>query len=217
MTLKLKLENALDHCIRLSQSSYESMPWDNKAFYANYMAQTFYYVKHSTRILALSAGRLNYEEQQKIHLRFLKHLGEEANHEKLALNDLKFLGHKLEDFPELNSTRFFYEPQYYKIEHQHPLSLMGYILFLEVLAQKVCPPLSAKLSNLYGKKSATFLLVHGEEDPGHVEEAKKLLSEFDPVALEFIIINLKQSAYAFDNMMREIAEATHDSRLTNVA
>lgn len=167
-----KLQIALDQCVRLSQSSYESMPWDQKEFYANYLAQTFYYVRHSTRILALSAGRLSYEKDQKIHLRFLKHLGEEANHEKLALNDLKFLGYKLQDFDELNSTRFFYEPQYYKIEHQHPLALMGYILFLEVLAQNVCPPLSAKLTNLYGKKSATFLLVHGEEDPSHVEEAK---------------------------------------------
>lgn len=204
-----KLISTLDHCIKLSQSSYESMPWDNKDFYANYLAQTFYYVKHSTRILALSAGRLNYEDHQKIHLRFLKHLGEEANHEKLAINDLKFLGHTVDDFKELSSTRFFYEPQYYKIEHLHPLSLMGYILFLEVLAQNVCPPLSAKISNLYGKKSATFLLVHGEEDPSHVEEAKKLLAQFDPVSMNFIIQNLEQSAYAFDNMMREIAELSH--------
>lgn len=201
-----KLNRALETSIAKSMASYESMPWDNKVFYANYMAQTFYYVRHSTRILALSAGRLDYEHQQQIHLRFLKHLGEEANHEKLALNDLKFLGYKIDDFSELNSTRFFYEPQYYKIEHQHPMALMGYILFLEVLAFNVCPPLSRKLHDLYGKKSATFLFVHGEEDPHHVSEAKKLLESLDPVALKFITENLIQSSYAFDMMMKEIRD-----------
>ena len=212
-----KLNRALEISISLSQKSYEAMPWDNKAFYANYMAQTFYYVRHSTRILALSAGRLDYENQQQIHLRFLKHLGEEANHEKLALNDLKFLGYKIEDFKELNSTRFFYEPQYYKIEHQHPMALMGYILFLEVLALNVCPPLSKKLNDIYGKRAATFLFVHGEEDPHHVSEAKKLLESLDPVALKFITENLIQSAFAFDMMMKEIRDNTLEFPLRKVA
>lgn len=212
-----KLNRALETSIALSQASYESMPWDNKSFYANYMAQTFYYVRHSTRILALSAGRLNYENQQQIHLRFLKHLGEEANHEKLAINDLKFLGYKIDDFKELNSTKFFYEPQYYKIEHQHPMALMGYILFLEVLALNVCPPLSRKLHDIYGKKAATFLFVHGEEDPHHVSEAKKLLESLDPVALKFITENLIQSAYAFDMMMKEIRDNALEFPLKKVA
>lgn len=211
------LNRTLEHVIALSQDSYEQMPWANREFYSNYLAQTFYYVRHSTRILALSAGRLDYENQQKIHLRFLKHLGEEANHEKLALNDLKFMGHTIDDFDELNTTRFFYETQYYKIEHQHPLALMGYILFLEVLAQNVCPPLSRKLADLHGKKSATFLLVHGEEDPEHVSEAKKLLETLDARAIDHITVNLEQSAYAFDHMMLEIRDVTTKKKVKKAA
>lgn len=212
-----KLNRALEESIALSKESYENMPWDNKTFYANYMAQTFYYVRHSTRILALSAGRLDYENHQHVHLRFLKHLGEEANHEKLATNDLKFLGYNITDFKELNSTRFFYEPQYYKIEHQHPMALMGYILFLEVLALNVCPPLSRKLHDIYGKKAATFLFVHGEEDPHHVSEAKKLLESLDSTALKFITENLTQSAYAFDMMMKEIRDSSVNCSIKKVA
>lgn len=201
-----KLNRALDISIDITQKTYENMPWDNKNFYANYIAQTFYYVRHSTRMLALSAGRLDYENQQHIHLRFLKHLSEEANHEKLALNDLLFLGYKISDFKELNSTRIFYETQYYKIEHQHPIALMGYILFLEALALNVCPPLSRKLHEIYGKNSATFLFVHGEEDPHHVSEAQKLLETLDAPTLNFVIENLNQSAYAFEMMMKEIRD-----------
>lgn len=212
-----KLQAALSQSVNLLQNSYESMPWDNREFYANYLAQTFYYVRHSTRLLATSAGRLDYEGQQALHLRFLKHLGEEANHERLALNDLKALGYSVDEFKELNSTRFFYETQYYKIEHIDPLALMGYILYLEVLAQNICPPLAKKLTHLYGKKAATFLLVHGEEDPHHVEEAQKLLSSLAPPTLEIITENLIQSSSAFDLMMKEINDTVLVEKLRNIA
>ncbi|MBY0414580.1 MAG: iron-containing redox enzyme family protein [Bdellovibrionales bacterium] len=203
-----KLKLALNQSVNLLENSYDTLPWDNIDFYANYLAQTFYYVRHSTRLLATSAGRLSYENQQMLHLRFLKHLGEEANHERLALNDLKFLGYKIEDFKEMNSTRFFYEPQYFKIEHIDPLALMGYILYLEVLAQHICPPLSKKLTTLYGKKASTFLLVHGEEDPHHVEEAQKLLATLPPASIAIITENLLQSSEAFNMMFKELVITT---------
>lgn len=212
-----KLKLALNQSVSLLQNSYESLPWDNKEFYANYLAQTFYYVRHSTRLLATSAGRLSYEKEQHLHLRFLKHLSEEANHERLAVNDLKFLGHNVADYPELNATRFFYETQYYKIEHKDPLALMGYILYLEVLAQNVCPPLAKKLSEIYGKKAVTFLLVHGEEDPHHVDEANKLLASLAPPALEVITENLLQSSQAFDLMMKEIEDSVKVAKLKKIA
>lgn len=212
-----KLKLALNESVSVLQNSYESLPWDNKEFYANYLAQTFYYVRHSTRLLATSAGRLTYEGQQDLHLRFLKHLSEEANHERLATNDLKALGYKIEDFKELNTTRFFYEGQYYKIEHKDPLALMGYILYLEVLAQNICPPLAKKLTALYGKKAATFLLVHGEEDPHHVEEAQKLLASLPTPALTIITENLLQSSCAFDLMMKEIENSVRVNKLKNIA
>ena len=203
-----KLQKVLNQAIIQSVETCNALPWDNKDFYANYLAQTFYYVRHSTRMLATSAGRLTYEDQQNLHLRFLKHLSEEAGHEKLAINDLKSMGHVPQDYQELNSTRCFYEPQYYKIEHRDPLAIMGYILYLEVLAQNVCPPLAKKISNLYGKKASTFLLVHGEEDPHHVEEAQKLLASLNPAALEIIVENLEQSSNSFNLMMKEIEETT---------
>lgn len=202
-----QLKAALNQSVSMIVNSYENMPWDNKEFYANYIAQTFYYVRHSTRMLATSAGRLSYEQQQTLHLRFLKHLSEEAGHEKLAINDLKALGYTIDDFKELNATRCFYEPQYFKIEHKDPLAIMGYILYLEVLAQNICPPLSKKLTALYGKKAATFLIVHGEEDPHHVEEAQKMLATLPPEALAIITENLEQSSFAFNLMMKEINDS----------
>lgn len=178
--------------------------WSNAEFYADYIAQTFYYVRHSTRLLALAASRLNYENQQKTHLRFITHLKEESNHEKLALHDLNHIGRKLENFPENNSTRLFYEPQYFKIEHEMPLGLMGYILFLEALAVKVCPSLTKKITEHHGKNSATFFRVHGEEDPSHVSEALKMIEDLDKETSFYVEKNLIQTAFAYNQMLIEL-------------
>lgn len=203
-----KLKQALGQCINDSLNTIETLPWNNRAFYGNYLAQTYFYVRHSTRLLATSAGRLNCETQQGLHLRFLKHLSEEAGHEKLALNDLKGMGYTIADFKEMDETKFFYEPQYYKIEHLDPLALMGYILYLEVLAQHVCPPLTKKITEIYGKKTSSFLMVHGEEDPHHVEEAHKLLATLPPEAIAIITENLLQSSKAFNRIMLEMSSSS---------
>ncbi|MFA6237598.1 MAG: iron-containing redox enzyme family protein [Bacteriovorax sp.] len=199
-----KLEMALMKELDISSEFILDCDWKSKEFYADYMAQTFYYVRHSTRLLALCASRLNYEQEQKIHLRFIRHLGEESNHEKLALNDISRLDFSVDDFPELCSTRLFYEPQYYKIEHERPLALMGYILFLEALAQKVCPPLAKTISSCHGSKAGTFFHVHGEEDPAHVGEALKMINVLSPPDLAAIEHNLVQSSYAYILMVNEL-------------
>ncbi len=210
------LQRTLDQEIASTLEHIQQCDWNNKGFYADYMAQTFYYVRHSTRLLALAASRLNYEDEQSFHLRFIAHLREESNHEKLALNDLKYLGFKKEELPELPGTRLFYEPQYYKIEHEHPLAVMGYILFLEVLAQKVCPSLVENLARLYGNRCATFFHVHGEEDPAHVEAALSLLSNLKEEELESIRLNLIQSAFAYNSVLSAL-QSKWDSKLLKKA
>lgn len=183
----------------------EECNWIDNHFYADYMAQTFYYVKHSTRLLGLAASRLNFEHEQKNHLRFISHLKEGSNHEKLALNDIDHLGFSLNDFPELNSTRLFYEPQYYKIEHGRPLALMGYILFIKALAQKVSPSLTKIISEFHGNKTASFFHFYSsEEDPEHVDDMMNLIRSLDGENLALIEANFSQSAYAYANMVNEL-------------
>lgn len=211
------LKKTLDLELAKAMKTIDSCDWSNKNFYADYMAQTFYYVRHSTRLLALAASRLSYEEEQNFHLRFIAHLREESNHEKLALNDLKYLGFKKEDFPEHSCTRLFYEPQYYKIEHQRPLALMGYILFLEALAQKACPKLVETLAETYGNRCATFFHVHGEEDPAHVEAALKVVSELSAEDEKAVIENLSQTSYAYHCLLEEIKANQNIHRLKKAA
>lgn len=179
-------------------------PWDSDDFVANFIAQTFYYVCHSERLLCLSMARLN--EKSHYH-RFREHLKEESGHDKLAINDLKRLGKVIEQYPELSSTTAMYECQYYKIEHQHPLALLGYIYFLEDLASKVGIKIHEKIERSLGI-SSSFLKVHGEEDVSHVEKAKKLIDSLPQDLQNIIWKNHMQSQHLYFSMLDEVLKTS---------
>src|SRR5262245_13457821 len=77
----------------------DSFPWAHREAYAAWLAQTYYYVSHSTRLLALAASRYTVADDA-FHLRCLEHLREEKSHEKLATADLKALGKTAREYPE---------------------------------------------------------------------------------------------------------------------
>jgi len=185
--------------VDLMIKSLDEYPWDNKLAYAEFLAQTYYYIRHSTRLLAASASRFS-QDDQAMHKRFMKHSDEENSHELLAVRDLQKLGYRMEDFRELPQTRSFYEVQYYKIEHCDPAALLGYILALEVTATHLAP-IEKKLSGLYGKECVKLIQVHSDEDPDHVEKALKSISALKDERVNEIQINIEQSAILYAQMI----------------
>lgn len=175
-------------------------PWDSKFAYAQYLAQTYYYICHSTRLLAASASRFS-QNDQSMHKRFLKHTDEENSHELLALRDLQKLGYKIQDFPELAQTKTLYEIQYFKIEHCDPAALMGYILALETLAGDDFKWLKEKTTGLYGKECSKFIQVHADEDPDHIEKAVNVIESLNPDRHVQIDMNIEQTAICFVDML----------------
>jgi uncharacterized ferritin-like protein (DUF455 family) len=182
--------------------SLEDFPWDSKLAYAEFLAQTYYYIRHSTRLLAASAARFS-QEDQAMHKRFMKHSDEENSHELLAVRDLQKLGYKMADFRELPQTRSFYEVQYCKIEHCDPAALLGYILALEVTATHLAP-IQKKLSALYGKECVKLIQVHSDEDPDHVEKALQSISALGEQRVNDIQINIEQSAILYAAMIEAV-------------
>jgi hypothetical protein len=83
-------------------------PWHEARAYAQFLAQTSYYVCHSTRLLGLCASRIGIE-REKLHQRFLKHAVEERIHHLLAARDIEHLGFKLRSMPELPITGALYK------------------------------------------------------------------------------------------------------------
>src|SRR6218665_1042029 len=77
---------------------FDAIDWRDPHYYANWLAQTYYYVCHSTRVLAAAAARCHIDKD-KIHMQLIQHAKEEKSHEKLATADLSAMKKKVTDFP----------------------------------------------------------------------------------------------------------------------
>lgn len=200
------MKKALHECVAEISDAVEAFAWTDRRAYSDWLAQTYHYVRHSTRLLAAAAGRFPLTEAgDALHQRFVAHMQEERRHELLALHDLNALGSSLSDFPERPATRAFYEPQYYKIERQEPLALFGYILFLEVLSAERGPFIHREVQSTFGHTAATFLKLHTEDDPDHVHKAFKALEGATGEAQMLIEQNARQSAWCYRALLEDIS------------
>lgn len=179
-----------------------NVPWHDKAIYGAFLAQTYYYVNHSTRLLALAASRFQASEER-IHRRFIKHATEEMSHEMLALRDLKNLGLSLESYHEFPSTRAFYQTQYYMIEHVSPWSFWGYILMLEGLALTEGAWLSREIEHHHGEKAGSFVKVHAVEDVGHMAEAEQALALLPDNQRPLVLDQIANSCFYYCAMLEQ--------------
>lgn len=179
------------------------LDWKNSRVYGDFLAQTYYHIRHSTRLLAAAAARFT-PEQETLHLQCLKHAGEEKSHEKLSSSDLEAVGHALGEFPELPATKALYRSQYYLIEHENPLSLFGYAYFLEWIAVEAGSKVIGMAESFYGPKAVKHMHVHTREDPAHIAVYEKQLDEFtgpDRAALEE---SVRTTAADYERIYREI-------------
>lgn len=189
--------------MKKTKAFMDQCPWENKEFYAAWCAQFFYFVAHATRLLAASAAHLQLDRDA-LHLRFIDHCQEEKHHEKLFLKDLEAMGKNIEDYPEHPLAAFMYESQYYLIDYKDPIALFGSILFLEGMSLVAGPEIYARLKKTYTDECCHFIKVHVNDDQDHIEKAKKALSTLSAKEIEVIAISYKQSAYAFNTMLKEI-------------
>ncbi|AGH96007.1 iron-containing redox enzyme family protein [Pseudobdellovibrio exovorus] len=191
------------------------LPWENRKFYISFLTQTYYFVQHSTRLLALAAAHASLEEDS-LHRRYSAHIAEEKGHEKIALNDLKKLG--VENLEAKSITaKNLYETQYFKIEREHPASLFGYILALEGIASLICPLFIEKVYRAHGTESSRFLKLHVEEDPDHVDKALEAIASL-PAQLQLLIQdNMRQSVRNYRALLEEcVIQSQQVSQQTSV-
>lgn len=179
-------------------------PWENLPAYASWCAQTYYYVSHSTRLLALCAARTPLE-QNDFHYRYIAHLKEESGHENLALKDVKELGFKITDLPMGPATAAFFQTQYYYVERVHPYSFFGYILMLEGTGAGVGPEICKRVSASHGPKTINFIKVHSEEDQAHIKQALHYVEKMKGPEVVSVCENMIHSGVNYRNMMLECA------------
>lgn len=187
------------------KSSYDtlnSFPWESKEHYAYWLAQTYYFTRHSTRLLTLAAANTPVEDEV-THARFLEHIKEETGHENLAIQDLKAMGHDISEFEELMETKIFYNQQYFMTEKYGSVAQLGWIMYLEGIASVFGPAAMQKCSE-HHPSTKRFLKVHAEEDQKHIESAFELVESIGADKNEFFMYNFIQSSKQYCSIFEKI-------------
>jgi len=174
--------------------------WESPEFYAMWSAQTYYYVRHSTRLFSAAATRCPLDANS-VHNRLLHHLAEENGHENLSSADLKNMKLKVKELPELAATQGMYQAQFYWIDHVHPYAFFGYLLALEGIAVHAGPEIYRRSKEAHGERSARFLKVHTEEDVDHLAEVFVWFDKFSEEEKEIVFKNFKLSCKLYCNML----------------
>lgn len=180
----------------------ESINWSNNNTYANWLSQAYYIAKRSTAYLGLCLFHSNkYPEFQK---RCTQHIAEETGHEKLLTNDLKRIGYIL--LPELSETSAIYQPQYFRIL-ENPLSFLGYVFLLELLAPAYGPYVMSQVPS----DAQSFLKVHASADEDHIGEAKIMFESLNEETRKDVLDNFLMGLVSYKSMLEKIA--SNDRRL----
>lgn len=198
------MKNILHEQLDKIELTYKNINFEDKVVYAQWLAQSYFFVRHSTRLLNLSSGLTPFELNF-YHLRANEHAHEEKNHEKIILKDLKELGYEIDNFKESPIIKAFYQSQYYTIEHIHPLGFIGYIYLLESLPLGLGKTLLKKIEGIYGKKATTFLKVHSQEDEKHILSLLKLIESLPKDVCKEIEQNLILSGTLYNAFFQELA------------
>jgi hypothetical protein len=200
--LRQEFDEVMDElCVEVKE-----FPWEKKVAYAAWCAQTYYYVCHSTRLLALAGARCDLDKNP-YHRRFLDHLNEEKGHEKLCLTDLKNLGFGIDQLAEFPETTLFYQNQYYTIDYKGSLAFFGWILMLEGAAVHASAGPRERITRAHGESASKFLQIHSAEDVEHLQKAFESIEALPPTELQQIGKNLRQSATLYIAMCRKASRA----------
>lgn len=185
-------------------NSYETIftpgLFKDKDVYAEWLAQTYFFVRHSTPLLGFALPHLKNDELKR---HFEHHLGEEERHDLIALKDIERLGRKINEFQEMNLTKAFYQSQYYRISFENGTSLLGYILLLEGMAVTWGQKMYGEIKDVH-KNSIFFLKVHAEEDPHHLDGAIDTIMRLSLEEQRLILDNLRYSDEIYKGMLNKI-------------
>lgn len=189
----------LDSMKNFSQN-FSSTMFRDKDVYAEWLAQTYFFVRHSTPLLGFALPHL---QNENLRHHFEHHLGEEERHDAMLIKDLEKMGRKISEFEEFIPTSAFYQSQYYRISFENGTSLLGYILFLEGLAVHWAKDSYMDIKDTHAG-SVLFLKVHAEEDPEHLDQALNVIASLSPEEQKNILNNFRFTEEIYQQIINRI-------------
>ncbi len=204
--IKTKFPESTESIFNECQQLVPSLPWENKEFYKQWLAQTYHMVAHTPRFICLAAARFGVDQDQ-WHRALVDHFSDEDKHEYLLLENLKSLGGDLKDFPQLPETAMIVQQLYYAIDHWSPTSIFGRILFLEALVAQFPESFKEKIKKNYTDAENSFICVHFDEDIDHVEKAYERIQSLPKEELAIVGDNFYLSGFLYKQFLQAIAKA----------
>ena len=182
----------------------EDFPWHDRKAYCHWLSQTYYLVRHTSRLLCLAAGQTLIDDDATHHA-FIQHLKEELRHDLPLLKDLKALGHTPSEFEELPETQLLINNQYFWLNSGHAHALQGYALLLEGLSLHCIPHMKSELEKAGFGHATSFIKLHYESDETHYPEGLERASLLTASSHPEILANLKQSAFLYRSIYERVA------------
>ncbi len=201
-----QLKKHFEYSYKKVNESIEAFPWEEQSAYASWLRNSYHYAHNSTRILALAGGVMPSDKTSTSN-RFIAHANEEKGHEKLLENDLKFFGLNINDIPVTYEMKEYYQSLYFWLSPAgNPIGLFGWILSLEGLAVKKGNWIYNITKNKFGPKATSFLRVHSDADPDHLEKALTMVSQFSHLELDLVADTLEQYNYHYCLILNSIKQ-----------
>lgn len=189
------------------EAQIKNFPWENKKAYGLWLSNSYHYALNSTRILALASGTMPLH-LTKLSNRFITHAAEEKGHEKLLENDIKNLGFEMKNLAVSDEMKVYYRSLYYWMTPAgQSIGLIGWILSLEGLATLCGPWLYSKIKEHHGEKAASFLKVHSDADPDHLDKAFEITTLLSPEEVEVVIESMEMYSKQYLHVLSEIEKA----------
>lgn len=182
----------------------KKLPWENREFYAQFMAQIYFLTTHSVQMLNAAASVTDRPDYARHLIQMIKL---EIGHDKVALSDLKALGRTPDEFSEFGITRSIWESQLYKIQ-RCPDALTGYIFALEKSAVEVYGHILKTVTEAHGASAVRFMKLHAEEDQDHVVKAMEQIEALDLKSRVEAMINAEQACAMLGHLFDEVIVLT---------
>lgn len=175
----------VDQEIDLIYARLSTYPWDQPRGYAQWLAQTYFYTRHASRVSA-HAVVCTPVERVELHDHLVRTINEEKDHPPMVIDDLRELGFEIGDFREHPLTSAFYQTLHYHLDRSGPAALIGYFFVIEGAAAKNGPEIFDLVKRSHHGKGLSFLEEHVIADAAHYPAARQFVASLSDGELDVI-------------------------------
>ena len=172
--------------------------------YRKFLLELYHIVWHFNPVCAAAASRIG-DAHKSVRYFLYEHMQEEKGHEQWVMNDLEVVGVTPKETLAYEPSRLilgFVGYNYWAADRKHPLSVLGMLYTLEVVASVYGGPMTAAIKEsllLQSDHGISFVSSHSELDAQHMADLRVVLNgvhdeEAKHAIVESVCVNFDQFA-----------------------